>query len=239
MAYKIPQIGQMQLSNEALELDRANMLQAFGFGKGAGKAVGEAVKNGADEAAGKLGENLTKAGGFSNTMKNIGAGVGAAVGLGTFGMDIYNTVMNQRAAKEQLDLTKKNWNLELEKAQKQEYANNKLAASVDKAWGGDGKIENTIDYSKYKATDSGYFMGGDGEEDLGGSSLKDGGLGGDYIKDTTQNTANNELSGSGNTPMMSSPSNNMLQPVGYSESINTNNTDNTDTTTQDSDEAQG
>ena len=49
-----------------------------------------------------------------------------------------------------MDLARKNFNLELEKQQKYELANNQLAASIDKAWGGSGQVAPTIDYSKYR-----------------------------------------------------------------------------------------
>ncbi|TLD84247.1 hypothetical protein [Helicobacter trogontum] len=135
---------------------------------------------------------------------------GSAVGLG---FDIYNTIESQKKAQEQLDLAKKNFNLELEKDQKQELAYNQLAASIDRAWGGDGKVENTIDYSQYKV-----------DNDKGGASLVNSGAGAGEVmgpsSTSTQAVSSNELSGSGNTPIMSAGT---ITPVGYSESLTSNN----------------
>lgn len=167
--------------------------------------------------------NATKAGGMMN---NITSGIGAGLGLAQFGVDIYNTIKQQQQAEKQLDMAKKNFNLELAKQQKQELAHNKLAASVDKAWGGEGKIEKTIDYSQFSPD--------------GNSQLQQGGAGGEYIKDpyadsrnqTTQDSyaklsesnantldSNAGLNGSGNAPLMASSG---MQPVGYSASLSQN-----------------
>ena len=68
------------------------------------------------------------------------APIQAAMGVAGLGMDIYNTIEANKQMKEQMDLARKNFNLELEKQQKYELANNQLAASVDKAWGGSGEV---------------------------------------------------------------------------------------------------
>lgn len=163
--------------------------------------------------------NMTKVGQMTN---NITSGIGAGLGLAQFGVDIYNTIKQQKQAEKQLDMAKKNFDLELAKQQKQELAHNKLAASVDKAWGGEGKIEKTIDYSQFSPD--------------GNSQLQQGGAGGDYIKDpyadsrgqSTQDSyaqlsesnngidSNAGLNGSGNAMTMASAG---MQPVGYSESL--------------------
>lgn len=170
-----------------------------------------------DDVVGKAGGFMDKIGKFGDMANKVMAPVAAVGSLVSLGFDIKDTIEQQKQAKEQLDLAKKNMNLELEKAQKQEHAYNKLAASVDKAWGGDGKIENTIDYSQYK-TDAG-----------GGNSIVAGGKGGEYIQDPYENSRNadstnaslasgsNELGGSGNMPTMNSGA--PLQPVGYSEGM--------------------
>ena len=172
---------------------------------GALMTQGANIANNASNLAGNIG----KAGGFMNKLSNgldmankFSAPVQAGLGIVGLGFDIANSIEANKRAKEQLDLSKKNFNLELEKMQKNELANNKLAASIDKAWGGDGKIENTIDYSQYK-TDSG-----------GGNSLQAGGAGGGYVGG---NPSEPSLSGSGAMPITSGTT---LTPVGYSDSIN-------------------
>ncbi|EMZ37272.1 hypothetical protein LS77_008685 [Helicobacter bilis] len=92
---------------------------------------------------GKLTAGLDKVGKFA-------APVQAATSVVGLGMDIYNTIEANKQMKEQMDLARKSFNLELEKQQKYELANNQLAASVDKAWGGSGEVAPTIDYSKYR-----------------------------------------------------------------------------------------
>lgn len=182
------------------------MSKAYKAGMDAGSKVGNATGN------------MSKA----NTALQ---GVGAGLAVGQFGVDIYNTIKQQQQAKEQLDLAKKNFNLELEKSQKQELAHNKLAASVDKAWGGEGKIADTIDYSQYKQVG----------DNLGGNGLNNGQNQG-YIKDpyedsrnqTTQDSyaqlsdSNANLNGSGNMPLASGASG---TPVGYSDTLNTKDDD--------------
>lgn len=171
----------------------ALMTQGANIANNAGNIAGNATK--ASGFMGKLSKGLEAANQFV-------APVQATMGVVGLGFDIANSIEANKRAKEQLDLSKKNFNLELEKMQKNELANNKLAASIDKAWGGDGKIENTIDYSQYK-TDSG-----------GGNSLQAGGAGGGYVGG---NPSEPSLSGSGAMPMANG---NMLTPVGYSDSIN-------------------
>ncbi|WP_289748810.1 hypothetical protein [Helicobacter bilis] len=92
---------------------------------------------------GKLTAGLDKVGKFA-------APVQAATSVVGLGMDIYNTIEANKQMKEQMDLARKSFNLELEKQQKYELANNQLAASVDKAWGGSGEVAPTIDCSKYR-----------------------------------------------------------------------------------------
>lgn len=92
---------------------------------------------------GKLTAGLDKVGKFA-------APVQAATSVVGLGMDIYNTIEANKQMKEQMDLARKSFNLELEKQQKYELASNQLAASVDKAWGGSGEVAPTIDYSKYR-----------------------------------------------------------------------------------------
>ena len=180
--------GGSLFSNSANAL--TNSMNAATTGANAATGAANAASKGAG-FMGKLGKGLDMANQFVAPIQAVGGVIG-------LGFDIANTVEANKRAKEQLDLSKKNFNLELEKMQKNELANNKLAASIDKAWGGDGKIENTIDYSQYK-TDSG-----------GGNSLQAGGAGGGYVAEPS-------LSGSGATPMASGSA---LTPVGYSESLN-------------------
>lgn len=183
----------------------------------------------------KLSAGLDKVGKFA-------APVQAATSVIGLGMDIYNTVEANKQMKEQMDLAKKNFNLELEKQQKHELANNQLAASIDKAWGGSGEVAPTIDYSKYANYDMEQNKAGYWENKLGANSLVAGGAGRDengnptYMGansnanarsiDSTQtpNTDNTELGGSGNMPTLSLGGAGGM-PVGHSESIDTDNND--------------
>ena len=116
------------------------------------KSIGKSVQ--------KVWNSLVKAGNKTNDVSKLSQGldkvgkfaapVQALTSVAGLGMDIYNTIEANKQMKEQMDLAKKNFNLELEKQQKYELANNQLAASVDKAWGGSGEVAPTIDYSKYR-----------------------------------------------------------------------------------------
>lgn len=176
----------------------------------------------------KLSQGLDKVGKFA-------APVQAATSVIGLGMDIYNTVEANKQMKEQMDLARKNFNLELEKQQKHELANNQLAASIDKAWGGSGEVAPTIDYSKYRPMKhEGLDMVQDKSD---GGALIQGGAGQGMVmgansnanarsKDSTQtpNTDNTELGGSGNMPTLSLGGAGGM-PVGHSESIDTDNND--------------
>ncbi|MDY5951402.1 MAG: hypothetical protein SPJ16_09460 [Helicobacter sp.] len=159
----------------------------------------------------------------------------AGMSVAGLGMDIYNTIEANKQMKEQMDLAKKNFNLELEKQQKHELANNQLAASIDKAWGGSGEVAPTIDYSKYRPMK---YEGLDMVQDKSdGGALIQGGAGQGMVMgansnanarsiDSTQtpNTDNTELGGSGNMPTLSLGGAGGM-PVGHSESIDTDNND--------------
>ncbi|WP_034580965.1 hypothetical protein, partial [Helicobacter bilis] len=119
------------------------------------------------------------------------APVQAATSVVGLGMDIYNTIEANKQMKEQMDLARKNFNLELEKQQKYELANNQLAASVDKAWGGSGEVAPpTIDYTKYANYDMEQNKAGHWENKLGASSLVAGGAGRDENGNPTYMGAN-------------------------------------------------
>lgn len=176
----------------------------------------------------KLSQGLDKVGKFA-------APVQALTSVAGLGMDIYNTIEANKQMKEQMDLARKNFNLELEKQQKHELANNQLAASIDKAWGGSGEVAPTIDYSKYRPMK---YEGLDMVQDKSdGGALIQGGAGQGMVMgansnanarsiDSTQtpNTDNTELGGSGNMPTLSLGGAGGM-PVGHSESIDTDNND--------------
>lgn len=176
----------------------------------------------------KLSQGLDKVGKFAAPVQALTSVVG-------LGMDIYNTAEANKQMKEQMDLARKNFNLELEKQQKHELANNQLAASIDKAWGGSGEVAPTIDYSKYRPMKhEGFDMVQDKSD---GGALIEGGAGKGQVMgansnanarsiDSTQtpNTDNTELGGSGNMPTLSLGGAGGM-PVGHSESIDTDNND--------------
>ena len=184
----------------ANSVNQAQQLGNFAT-QGAG-AVGD-VAQGVGNVAGNAGK-FSKA---LDAANKFAAPVQAGLGVVSLGFDIANSVEAQKQAREQLDLAKKNFNLELEKAQKQELAYNELAGSIDKAWGGSGKVANTIDYSQYKA----------GDKNSGGGSLQAGGAGGHYMgSDSNSASATSDMGGSGNMPMGSA---NTASLVGHSDSI--------------------
>ena len=176
----------------------------------------------------KLSQGLDKVGKFAAPLQ-------AGMSVAGLGMDIYNTIEANKQMKEQMDLARKNFNLELEKQQKHELANNQLAASIDKAWGGSGEVAPTIDYSKYRPMKhEGFDMVQDKSD---GGALIQGGAGQGMVMgansnanarsiDSTQtpNTDNTELGGSGNMPTLSLGGAGGM-PVGHSESIDTDNND--------------
>lgn len=176
----------------------------------------------------KLSQGLDKVGKFAAPVQALTSVVG-------LGMDIYNTIEANKQMEEQMDLARKNFNLELEKQQKHELANNQLAASIDKAWGGSGEVAPTIDYSKYRPMKhEGFDMVQDKSD---GGALIQGGAGQGMVMgansnanarsiDSTQtpNTDNTELGGSGNMPTLSLGGAGGM-PVGHSESIDTDNND--------------
>lgn len=177
---------------------------------------------------GKLTAGLDKVGKFA-------APVQALTSVAGLGMDIYNTIEANKQMKEQMDLARKNFNLELEKQQKHELANNQLAASIDKAWGGSGEVAPTIDYSKYRPMKHDKLDMVQDKSD--GGALIQGGAGQGMVMgansnanarsiDSTQtpNTDNTELGGSGNMPTLSLGGAGGM-PVGHSESIDTDNND--------------
>lgn len=214
------------------------MAQVGQAGQEAAAKVGGIVANNADDLAGAMG----KAGGamskLSQGLDKVGkfaAPLQAGMSVAGLGMDIYNTVEANKQMKEQMDLARKNFNLELEKQQKHELANNQLAASIDKAWGGSGEVAPTIDYSKYRPMKhEGLDMVQDKSD---GGALIQGGAGQGMVMgansnanarsiDSTQtpNTDNTELGGSGNMPTLSLGGAGGM-PVGHSESIDTDNND--------------
>lgn len=188
----------------------------------------------------KLSRGLDKVGKFAAPVQALTSVVG-------LGMDIYNTVEANKQMKEQMDLARKNFNLELEKQQKHELANNQLAASIDRAWGGSGEVAPTIDYSKYRPAVS--DSGEDKLKEVDNPALIEGGAGKGQVMgansnanarsidskqtpnnarsiDSTQtpNTDNTKLGGSGNMPTLSLGGAGGM-PVGHSESIDTDNND--------------
>lgn len=187
-------------------------------------------KGGGGKVSGVLnsGSKLSKG---LDTMGKIAAPVQAATSVIGLGMDIYNTIEANKQMKEQMNLARKNFNLELEKQQKQELANNQLAASVDRAWGGSGKVEKTINYSQYKPMKSKWNGDLEVDEDAGGNSLVSGGAGAGQVMGENSTTKprsvddmpkpSTDLGGSGNMPTMSSAG--AISPVGYSESVGNEN----------------
>lgn len=183
-----------------------NQLWTQGAGSLANLAPDASALTNVASSAGNVAQGAGKFTKMLDGANKIAAPLQAATGVVGLAMDITNSVEAQKQAKEQMDLAKKNFNLELEKAQKQELAYNELAGSIDRAWGGSGKVANTIDYSQYK-TDSG-----------GGSSLQSGGAGGHTMgpTDTPSVASASDMGGSGNTPMGTQ---NTFSPVGHSDSI--------------------
>lgn len=214
------------------------MAQVGQAGQEAAAKVGGLVANNADDLAGAMGKaggamgKLTKGLDMAN---KFAAPLQAGMSVAGLGMDIYNTIEANKQMKEQMDLARKNFNLELEKQQKHELANNQLAASIDKAWGGSGEVAPTIDYSKYRPMKhEGFDMVQDKSD---GGALIEGGAGQGMVMgansnanarsiDSTQtpNTDNTELGGSGNMPTLSLGGAGGM-PVGHSESIDTDNND--------------
>lgn len=214
------------------------MAQVGQAGQEAAAKVGGIVANNADDLAGAMGKaggamaKLTKGLDMAN---KFAAPLQAGMSVAGLGMDIYNTVEANKQMKEQMDLARKNFNLELEKQQKHELANNQLAASIDKAWGGSGEVAPTIDYSKYRPMKHEEFDMVQDKSD--GGALIEGGAGQGMVMgansnanarsiDSTQtpNTDNTELGGSGNMPTLSLGGAGGM-PVGHSESIDTDNND--------------
>ena len=215
------------------------MAQVGQAGQEAAAKVGGIVANNADDLAGAMGKaggamgKLTKGLDMAN---KFAAPLQAGMSVAGLGMDIYNTIEANKQMKEQMDLARKNFNLELEKQQKHELANNQLAASIDKAWGGSGEVAPTIDYSKYRPAvwDWGEK---DNLKEVDNPALIEGGAGKGQVMgansntkprsvDSTQtpNTDNTELGGSGNMPTLSLGGAGGM-PVGHSESIDTDNND--------------
>ncbi|WP_281650518.1 hypothetical protein [Helicobacter bilis] len=206
------------------------------------KSIGKSVQ--------KVWNSLVKAGNKANGVSKLSQGLDkvgkfaaplqAGMSVAGLGVDIYNTIEANKQMKEQMDLARKNFNLELEKQQKYELANNQLAASIDKAWGGSGEVAPTIDYSKYANYDMEQNKAGYWENKLGANSLVAGGAGRDengnptYMGansnanarsiDSTQTNTDTELGGSGNMPTLSLGGAGGM-PVGHSESIDTDNND--------------
>lgn len=216
------------------------MAQVGQAGQEAAAKVGGVVANNADDLAGAMGKaggamgKLTKGLDMAN---KFAAPLQAGMSVAGLGMDIYNTIEANKQMKEQMDLARKNFNLELEKQQKHELANNQLAASIDKAWGGSGEVAPTIDYSQYASYDMKQNSMGAIKNELGGNGLIFGGAGKGQVMgansnanarsiDSTQtpNTDNTELGGSGNMPTLSLGGAGGM-PVGHSESIDTDNND--------------
>lgn len=215
------------------------MAQVGQAGQEAAAKVGGIVANNADDLAGAMGKAGGAMGKLTKGLDKVGkfaAPVQALTSVVGLGMDIYNTAEANKQMKEQMDLARKNFNLELEKQQKHELANNQLAASIDKAWGGSGEVAPTIDYSKYRPAvwDSDEK---DKLKEVDNPALIEGGAGKGQVMgansnanarsiDSTQtpNTDNTELGGSGNMPTLSLGGAGGM-PVGHSESIDTDNND--------------
>lgn len=214
------------------------MAQVGQAGQEAAAKVGGIVANNADDLAGAMGKaggamgKLTKGLDMAN---KFAAPLQAGMSVAGLGMDIYNTIEANKQMKEQMDLAKKNFNLELEKQQKHELANNQLAASIDKAWGGSGEVAPTIDYSKYrpmkhenldmvqdKSDGGALIQGGAGQGMVMGANSNANARSIDSTQ--TPNTDNTELGGSGNMPTLSLGGAGGM-PVGHSESIDTDNND--------------
>lgn len=213
------------------------MAQVGQAGQEAAAKVGGIVANNADDLAGKAGGAMSKLSQGLDKVGKFAAPVQALTSVAGLGMDIYNTIEANKQMKEQMDLARKNFNLELEKQQKHELANNQLAASIDKAWGGSGEVAPTIDYSQYASYDMKQNSMGAIKNELGGNGLIFGGAGKGQVMgansnanarsiDSTQtpNTDNTELGGSGNMPTLSLGGAGGM-PVGHSESIDTDNND--------------
>lgn len=166
----------------------------------------EGLKHGGS-LGGKAAE-LSKVDKFSKGMNGVAAGVGAAMSVANTITSIIGTVEQQKMAKEQQKMAQKQYNLELKKLQQQELNENKLAATIDKTWGGDGKIANTLDYGNHagdKANASG----------LHGSDQNHG-----YVtsrEDSNNANSNVESRSSLNTPTLSTQQ--AIAPAGYSESL--------------------
>lgn len=214
------------------------MAQVGQAGQEAAAKVGGVVANNADDLAGAMGKaggamgKLTKGLDMAN---KFAAPLQAGMSVAGLGMDIYNTIEANKQMKEQMDLARKNFNLELEKQQKHELANNQLAASIDKAWGGSGEVAPTIDYSKYrpmkhenldmvqdKSDGGALIQGGAGQGMVMGANSNANARSIDSTQ--TPNTDNTELGGSGNMPTLSLGGAGGM-PVGHSESIDTDNND--------------
>lgn len=218
------------------------MAQVGQAGQEAAAKVGGIVANNADDLLGKAGGAMGKLTKGLDVAGKFAAPIQSAVAVGSLITDIVNTVEANKQMKEQMDLARKNFNLELEKQQKHELANNQLAASIDKAWGGSGEVAPTIDYTKYANYDMEQNKAGYWQNKLGASSLVAGGAGRDengnptYMGgnsnanarsiDAPQNPSTNteELGGSGNMPTLSLGGAGGM-PVGHSESIDTDNND--------------
>lgn len=216
----------------ALELtNNVNIKDPFNLSKFANtagtqvaQAGQQALQTGAQAGAQAQG-GASALGGQNGMFNNITAGVGAATNLLSLGFGIADSIQKNKLAKEQQDMAKKNFNLELEKQQKAELQDNKLAATIDAAWGGDGKIDSTIDYGKYAATQ------GDASNIFSAKDQIDAQLSANQNANTFTgqndqgyiNKGSNVSSASGDTPIASQPSN--LTPVGYSESVDSQQTE--------------
>lgn len=164
--------------------------------------IGDAMNKGAEIA-----EKASKFDKFSKGMGGVAAGVGAAMSVASTINSIVGAVEQQKAAKKQQEMANKQYNLELKKLQQQELNENKLAASIDKSWGGDGKIANTLDYGNHAA---------DGNK----SGLNSANQNQGYIssrEDSNNANANTESRSSLNTPTLSTQQ--AIAPAGYSESL--------------------
>lgn len=162
--------------------------------------IGDAMGKGAE-----LAEKASKFDNFSKGMGGVAAGVGAAMSVASTVNSIIGAVEQQKAAKKQQEMANKQYNLELKKLQQQELNENKLAASIDKSWGGEGKIANTLDYGNHAA---------DGNK----SGLNSANQNQGYISSREDSNANNTESRSSlNTPTLSTQQ--AIAPAGYSESL--------------------